>query len=287
MCRWLEVSKSGYYAWRGRPLSQHAVDTVRLTAAIHKAHADNWGVYGSPRMHVELVEAGHDLSLGRTARIMRKEGLQGVTRRKKRGTTRRDLRAVASADLVDRNFTALAPNRLWVADITYVPTDEGFAFVAGIQDVCSRFCVGWAVGATLHTSLITRAFEMAVHRREIGNELVHHSDHGCQYTSIAFTRKLKDAGIKPSMGSVGDCYDNAMAESFMGTIKAEGLAGIHFENPDQVNRRMFAFIEGFYNPRRRHTGLGTISPMEYERRLPQGAAASPHDQARLPPGAAA
>jgi putative transposase len=198
---------------------------------------------------------------------MRDEGIQGVTRRKKRRSRRGELRAIPSPDLVERDFTADAPNRLWVGDITYVSTAEGWAYVAGIKDVCSRMCVGWEVGASLHTSLVTRALDKATSWRERTPGLVFHSDQGCQYTSILYTRALRDAGIAPSMGSVGDAYDNAMAESFMGTIKNEALNTRRFKTRAEVEQTMFAYIEGFYNPRRRHTALGNISPMEYEQQL--------------------
>jgi putative transposase len=204
---------------------------------------------------------------------MRDIQLQGVTRRKKRYTPRSALRAVPAPDLVERRFSAPEPNQLWVGDITYQWTEQGWAYIAALQDVCSRVCVGWAVGSTLHTSLILTALERARQWRRPAPGLIAHSDQGSQYTSIVYTRALKDAGIQPSMGAVGTAYDNAMAESFLGTIKAEAFADRRFTTRSEVERTLFAYLEGFYNTRRRHTALEMQSPIDYEATLTQRGAA--------------
>jgi transposase InsO family protein len=273
MCRWLGVSHSGYYAWLARPVSPRAISRMQLIAAIREIHRQSWGTYGSPRMHAELVALGYDVSLGRVERIMKDINVQGVTRRKKRYTPRTALRAVPAPDLVERRFEADDPNQLWVGDITYQWTGEGWAYIAALQDVCSRMCVGWAVGSSLHTTLILTALERAKQSRRPAPGLIAHSDQGSQYTSIVYTRALKDAGIQPSMGAVGTAYDNAMAESFLGTIKAEAFAGRRFETRAEVERTLFAYVEGFYNTRRRHTALGMQSPMNYEASLARSGAA--------------
>jgi putative transposase len=199
---------------------------------------------------------------------MRRAGLEGVSRRKWIRTTTRDVDARPAPDLVDRNFTADAPDRLWVADITYVPTWEGFLYVAVVLDAWSRKIVGWAMDTTLKATLVLRALEMAVAARQpVG--VVHHSDQGTQYTSIAFGQRCKNAGVRPSMGSVGDAYDNAMCESFFATLECELLDRVIFKTKDQARREVFSFIEGWYNPRRRHSGLGYKSPQEFEATTPK------------------
>ncbi|MBO0758293.1 MAG: IS3 family transposase, partial [Bradyrhizobiaceae bacterium] len=215
MCRRLGVSKAGYYAWKERPPSQRAVADTRLSKLIHQIHAGSRGTYGAPRIHAELADE-HGVRCGRkrVARLMRSARLRGVCRRRRARTTRRDEQAQPSDDLVRRQFKASEPNALWVADITYLPTWQGFLYLAAIIDAYSRRVVGWSMASHLRTELVLDALEMALWNRRPGPGLIHHSDHGCQYTSLAFGHRCREAGIAASMGSVGDCFDNAMAESF-------------------------------------------------------------------------
>lgn len=270
MCDQLDVSRSGFHAWRARPISQWQLRRMQLAALVHITHEQSWGTYGSPRMHAEITAMGIDVSLGQVERLMRSEGLVGVMRGKKKSTTRRGQNATLAPDLVDRNFAAEGPNLLWVADFTYVWTDEGWAYVAGIQDVYSRVITGYNVSDRMTADLVLDALRSAVQRRRPGKGLIHHSDQGSQYTSLRFSRALIDVGVAASMGSVGDALDNAMAESWMGTLKAECLDKRRFATRDEVALAVFQYVEGFYNPRRRHTSLDMLSPLDFERR--QGAA---------------
>jgi len=221
--------------------------------------------YGRPRIQADLIDEGIHVSDKRVARLMKERSIHGASRRKGFKTTVRDRDARPAPDLVDRKFTATAPNQLWVADITYVPTWSGFLFVAIVLDVYSRRVVGWAMATHLRTELVLDALNMAIYRRNPTN-VIHHSDQGTQYTSIAFSLRCKEAGVRPSMGSVGDCNDNAMCESFNAILECELLVKHRFKTPREASLAVFDFIEGFYNPRRRHTSIGSISPIEYERR---------------------
>jgi putative transposase len=269
LCRSLGVSPSGYYAWRKRPPSARAVADAVLSTTIRQIHATSRGTYGVPRIHAELVDA-YETRCGRkrVARLMRAARLVGVCRRRVVRTTRRDDTAPVSDDLVRRRFTAPAPNRLWVADITYLPTWQGFLYLAVVLDVFSRRVVGWAMADHLRSELVLDALEMAVWNRRPAPGLVHHSDHGCQYTSLAFGRRCWQNGIAVSMGSVGDCYDNALAESFFATLECELIARSRWRTHSEARMAVFDYIEGFYNPRRRHSALAYLSPAEYERRQP-------------------
>ncbi len=263
MCRVLGVSPSGYYAWRKRPLSTRARTDVALTAHIAGVHRESRGTYGVPRIHAELTAQGMPLGRKRIARLMRAAGLQGVSRRKVR-TTVRDETARPAPDLVDRQFTAAEPDRLWVADITYVPTGASLLYLAVVLDVWSRRIVGWAMAAHLRTELVLAALDMALAQRRPKN-VIHHSDQGCQYTSLAFGGRCRTAGVRPSMGSVGDAYDNALCESFFATLECELLDRHRFRTQADARLAVFDFIEGWYNPRRRHSSLEYLSPMMYER----------------------
>jgi putative transposase len=226
MCRVLGLSRSGYYDWKDRPPSKRSRDDATLTERIHEIHHRSWATYGSPRVHAELRAIGICCSRKRVARLMRKAGLKGCLRgRRKRSTTRQDGSAMPAADLVRRNFAAVAPDRLWVADITYIKTEEGFLYLSFVLDAYSRRLVGWAMAPHLRTELVVEALQMAIWRRKPQAGLIHHSDQGVQYTSFFFGKRLKEAGIVPSMGSVGSAYDNAMAESFIATLKTELLYG--------------------------------------------------------------
>jgi putative transposase len=263
MCRVLDVSASGYYAWEKRPPSVRAVNDAALTAKIRAAHAASNGTYGAPRLQIDLAEAGIRVGRKRVARLMRNASLVGVSRRRSAITTVRD--GVRQApDLVDRKFTADRPNLLWVADITYIPTWAGFLYLAVVLDAFSRRIVGWSMATNLRTQLVLDALNMAISQRRPSN-VIHHSDQGSQYASIEFGKRCRQAGVRPSMGSVGDAYDNAMAESFFATLECELLDRRPFKTHAEARMAVFEFIEGFYNPRRRHSSLGYLSPIKFER----------------------
>jgi putative transposase len=266
LCRTLGVSPSGYYAWRDRGPSEHDLADRDLAVRVREAHDRGRGTYGSPRIHAELREAGHRVGRKRVARLMRKQGLAGVRRRRYVTTTVADRAAAPAPDLVERDFGAPGPDRLWVADITYLPTRAGYCYLAVITDAWSRRVVGWSMATGLHTRLITAALDMALARRNPGPGLVHHSDRGCQYTSYAFRQRLREAGIAASMGSRGDCYDNAMAESFFASLETELLDRTTFRPRADARLAVFDYIEAFYNPRRRHSALDYLSPADFERR---------------------
>jgi len=263
VCRTLGVSPSGYYAWRKRPLSPRARADVELTAQIQVLHRESRGTYGAPRIHADLAAHGIRVGRKRVARLMRNAGLQGVSRRKPFRTTVRDETARPAPDLVDRQFEAAGPDRLWVADITYVPTWAGFLYLAVVLDAWSRRVIGWAMASHLRTELVLAALDMAVAQRR-PTDVIHHSDQGCQYTSLAFGRRCREAGVRPSMGSVGDAYDNALCESFFATLECELLDRHRFPTQADARLAVFDFIEGWYNPRRRHSALDYLSPMFYE-----------------------
>ena len=263
MCRLLGVSPSGYYAWRKRELSQRARRDRELLGMIRRIHTGSRGTYGAPRIHAELRAQGVRVGRKRVARLMRQAGLAGVSRRRKKGTTKRDPSAEPAPDLVERNFTASKPDELWVADITYIPTGEGFLYLAVVIDAFSRRVVGWAMRDRLKAELVLEALEMAIQERR-PRKVVHHSDHGSQYTSITFGEKCREARVVLSMGTVGDCYDNALCESFFATLECELLERRRFMDRTEARREVFWFIEGWYNRRRRHSGLGYMSPVEFE-----------------------
>jgi len=265
MARVFKVSVSGYYAWRGRPASSRATADLDLTRRIRTIHAASRGTYGAPRIHAELK--AEDVAIGkkRVARLMQTAGLVGASRRRSVTTTRRDPERRPANDLVRRNFFAEKPNELWVADITFVPTLAGFLFLAVVLDAWSRRIVGWAFSADLKTRVVLDALDMALAARK-PESVIHHSDQGSQYTSLAFGNRCKDAGVRPSTGSVGDAYDNAMCESFFATLECELLDRHRFRSHSEARMAVFHFIEGFYNPSRRHSALGYLSPIEYERK---------------------
>ena len=265
MCRLLEVSTSGYYAWRRRTTSQRARADAVLLVRIREIHAASLRTYGAPRIHAELAAEGAAVGRKRVARLMHGAGLAGVSRRKGPRTTQRREGDRPAPDLVDRKFSAEAPDRLWVADITYLPTWAGFLYLAVVLDAFSRRVVGWAMATHLRTSLVLDALEMALKQRQ-PKDLIHHSDQGSQYTSIAFGNRCRKAGLRPSMGSVGDCYDNALCESFFATLECELIDRRRWRTQAQARTEVFAFIEGWYNPRRRHSSIDYLSPIDYERK---------------------
>jgi putative transposase len=266
MCRLLQVSASGFYEWKDRALSQRARRDIELTAHIHSIHRRSKGSYGAPMIHAELAE-DHAIRVGckRVARLMRSAGLQGVYPKRFVTTTMPGINATASKDLVARQFKAQGPDQLWVADITYVPTWAGFVYLAVVLDVWSRKIVGWAMEDHMQTELVLDALNSALAQRR-PQQVVHHSDHGCQYTSYAFGQRCQQMNVAPSMGTVGDAYDNAMAESFFATLEKELLGRSRFKTHAEAKTAVFEWLEGWYNPHRRHSSLGRISPITFERR---------------------
>lgn len=265
VCRVLGVSTSGYYAWRSRGPSARAQEDAMLTAQIVDIHQDSRKTYGAPRIHAELAEHGVSCGRKRVARLMRDAGIAGCHRRPGPRTTRRDPAAAPAVDHVDRQFSASAPNRLWTADITYVPTWAGFLYLAVVLDVYSRRIVGWAMADHLRTELVVSALEMALWNRRPPAGVIHHSDQGSQYTAFAFGQRCQTAGVVPSMGSRRDCYDNAITESFFATLECELLRQHTFRSHTAARTALFDYIEGFYNRQRRHSALGYQSPAAYER----------------------
>jgi putative transposase len=265
LCRLLGVSRSGYYAWRRRPPSERARFDAVLSEKIEMIHRNSRATYGAPRVHAELQAIGIRCSRKRVARLMRRAKLRGYLRGRRIRTTHRvALQQAAAPDLVGRNFASEQPDRLWVADITYVRSKEGFVYLAFILDACSRKVVGWSMATHLRSELVIDALQMAIARRKPSPGLVHHSDRGVQYTSLSFGKTLEDEGLLPSMGRAGSAYDNALAESFVATLKTELLYRSSWPSRQVVRTAIFEYIEGFYNTRRRHCALGYLSPAEFE-----------------------
>jgi len=265
MCELLGISTSGYYGWLKRVPSTWTIRDRVLTDQIYAVWDQSRRTYGAPRIHAELADEGIRVGRKRVARLMAAAQIQGVTRRRKYRTMPRDEHSRQAPDLVERRFTADQPNQIWVADITEIPTWEGPLYLAAVQDIWSRRIVGWAIEAHMRTELVTTALDMAITQRS-PNGVVHHSDQGTQYTSVAFGMHCHRNGVVPSMGSVGDCYDNAMAESFFATVECELLDQTTLKTRRQARNELFTWIEGWYNPHRRHSSLGQISPATYERR---------------------
>lgn len=264
MCRVLEVSTSGYYAWLKRPPSQRTQEDAKVLKRIREIHHRSKETYGTPRIHAELAAQGIKVGRKRVARLMQAAHLQGVSRRKFYVTTRRAKKGRPAPDRVQRDFSAEGPNRLWVADITYVPTWAGPLYLAVVVDAWSRRVVGWAMTTHLRTQLVLDALQMAIRQRN-SKGVIHHSDQGSQYTSLAFGHRCREAGILPSMGSVGDCYDNALCESFFATLECELLDRVPLRTIKEGRQAVFVFLEGWYNPHRRHSSIDYLSPIQYER----------------------
>ena len=265
-CRVMKVSTSGFYAWRACPLSERDWADAVLTNTIVDIHQLSRRSYGSPRVHAELrLGEGIRCSRKRVERLMRQAGIQGVYRRRGRGCTRRDPAAVPNDDLVGRQFNPLGPDRLWVIDVTEHPTGEGKVYLAAVLDAFSRRVVGWSIADHIRSELVVDALQMAIWRRQPAQgQTIAHSDHGTQYTSWAFGRRLRNVGLLGSMGSIGDAFDNAVAESFFGTLQLELLDEHHWDTRDQLANAIFDWIECWYNPRRRHSYCGQLSPVDYE-----------------------
>jgi putative transposase len=264
-CRWLGVSRSGYYEWATRAPSQRALTDAWLTERIRAIHEAHRGVYGAPRIHADLRLAhGVRVSRKRVERLMRQAGISGLVRRKRGRTTIRVPGVRVADDLVERQFRPAAPNALWIADVTYLRTWEGWLYLAAVQDAYSRRIVGWSMADHMRSELVVDALEMAVARRRPAPGLIHHSDQGSQYVSLAFGQAARDAGIARSMGSKGDCYDNAVAESFFATLKKELVRRRSWPSRRELTSEVFEYIEAFYNRTRRHSTLGYLSPADYE-----------------------
>lgn len=262
-CRVLNISTSGYYDWLGRPESPRQLRNKELTKMIEAIHTESRGSYGSPRVHAELtLGLGEKVNRKRVERLMRRAGIQGIYRR--RG--RRNLVNVATEDdLVRRRFDVEAPDRLWLTDITEHPTGEGKLYCAAVMDAYSRRIIGWSIDASQTSQLVVDALAMAVTRRQPEKcSTIIHSDHGTQYTSWAFGKRLRDAGLLGSMGTVGDCYDNATMESFWGTMQLELLDTRTWKTREELANAVFEWIECWYNPYRRHSSIGMHSPVTFE-----------------------
>jgi putative transposase len=266
MCKTLKVSASGFYGWLDRPMSQRQKANVALSAQIRQAFVASDETYGIPRIRAELMDAGMVASRKRIARLMRQEHMRGVSRRRSYCvTTERDVRQRPAPDLVQRQFVATDLNQLWVADMTYIPTWAGFLYLSVVIDVYSRKVVGWAFGERMTADLVVLALNMALMTRK-PQSVIHHSDQGSQYTSIAFGNRCKEMGVRPSMGTVGDAYDNAMAESFFASLECELIARRSWKTKTEARLAVFTWIESRYNPVRRHSGLNYLSPNNFERR---------------------
>jgi len=265
LCDVLGVSPAGYYAWRSRPESRRSAANRDLVDDIRRVHRDTRGRYGSPRIHVELKAQGRGASRGRIERLMRRHGIRAIMARPRRVRTtdsRHDL--PVAPNLLDRNFIATAPNQIWLADITYIGTDQGWLYLAAIMDLYSRRIVGWAMADHLRADLPLAALRMAISAQRPGAGLIHHSDRGVQYASADYRKLMQSAGLRASMSRKGDCYDNAPMESFFHTLKTELVHPRHYATRAEATRDIFAYIEGFYNRTRRHSAIGYISPIEME-----------------------
>lgn len=263
MCRVLAVSPSGYYAWQGRPCSQREMANQELLKEIKAAHATSNGTYDSPRIYAAVQEKVI-CSQNRVARLMKKEGIAAKQKKRYKVTTQAKATHPVVPNRLERDFTAAAPNQKWTADITYIPTLEGWLYLAVVVDLFSRRIVGWAMSARLTSDLVLAAIQMAIQRRQPPPGLLHHTDRGSQYTGQPYQQLLKDNHFVASMSGTGNCYDNAPTESFFGTLKMEHVYHLLYETRDQARTVIFFYIEAFYNRQRRHSTLGYVSPEVYE-----------------------
>jgi putative transposase len=264
MCKVLKVSVSGFYDWCDRPKSKRSQEDEKLTEQIMMFHCGSRCTYGSPRIYKDLKAAGHRVSENRVARLMRQKGIQGKAKRKFKTTTTSKHQRPRTENLIKQNFQASEPNTLWVSDITYIATVEGWLYLAVILDVFSRKVIGWAFSDRLTDDVVLTALYMAKQQRQTLTGLVHHSDQGSQYASADFQASLKQNGITQSMSGKGNCYDNALAESFFATLKTEEADGVPYATRQLAKTSIFSYIETFYNPRRRHSSLNYLSPMHFE-----------------------
>lgn len=273
LCRVLGVARSGYYAWQRRPQSPRARQNAGLLMQIRQVHLASRGRYGSPRIYQDLRERGTMVGRHRVARLMRQHGIRSVRRH-------RPLRsapaapAVVAANTLQRDFTATGPNQKWAGDLTYVPTREGWLYLAVLMDLYSRRIVGWAMGEQPTATLTLSAFEMALQQRAITPGLVHHSDRGIQYAATRYQGRLLAVGVRCSMSRPGNCWDNAVVESFFATLKTELLPATPYVSRRAAQADIFEYLEAFYNRARRHSTLGYLSPVEFEQRAAQSTTVS-------------
>lgn len=266
MCRVLGVSRSGYYAAKTRPESARSVADRELLTQIKRIHCASRGVYGSPRIKAQLADDGYSVGRHKVAQLMRLERLRGCPKRRYRTTTRPDPRHAVAKNLLAQDFSATKPNQRWVADITYISTQQGWLYLAVVIDLYSRRIVGWSMNRWMSRQIVIDALRMAIDARQPTRELIHHSDRGSQYTSEDFRNELTKHGIGCSMSSTGNCYDNAVAESFFGVMKRERVNRSRYRTLDEARADIFDYIEVFYNRNRRHGYLGNISPVDFEKR---------------------
>lgn len=266
MCRMLEVSRSGFYAWLSRPLAKRLCEERRLVVHIHDVFASSKARYGSPRVHAELHARGLAVGRHRVARLMRRERLRARAQRRFIHTTDSRHDHPVAPNLVERRFQAEAPNRLWAGDITYIPTEQGWLFLAVLIDLFSRRVVGWGMSRRIDTQLVLATLSMAVDARQPSPGLVHHSDRGVQYASREYRAALEEHGIVCSMSRVGDCWDNAVVESFFSSLKTELMTDGSFKTIEEARTKLFEYLEVFYNRRRLHSVLGYRSPEAFEER---------------------
>jgi transposase InsO family protein len=264
MCRVLDVSVSGFYAWKKRPVSAREREDGELAERIVEIFQEHRGVYGSPRIHSALQDEGIHVGRKRVVRLMQQVRLSAHCRTHRVVTTRANPLAQVAENVLDRDFEAEMPNQKWVADVTYVRTASGWLYVAAVLDLFSRRVVGWAMDAIFDTSLVEQALGMALTQRKPGAGLLHHSDRGCQYTSEAYQRFLKEHGIQMSMSRKGNCWDNAVMERFFGTLKRECTSRERFKTHEEACTTIFEYIEAFYNRVRKHSTLGYLSPLQFE-----------------------
>ena len=265
MCRVLKVSKSGYYAWRSRPESVRAKTDRELGRVIRRLHVDSKGVYGSPKIRADLHDEGFKVGRNRVARLMREAGLRGCPKRRFRVKSTKAPGQLVSSNLLAQNFHAEQANERWASDITYIHTTQGWLFLAIVMDLYSRRIVGWSMDRTMSRYLVIDALRMAIGCRQPAAGLIHHSDRGPQYTSDEFLAELKQNGMRPSMSGSGNCYDNAVVESFFGVLKRERVNRVNYRTRADAQSDVFEYIEVFYNRKRRHGYLGNISPVAFEK----------------------
>jgi putative transposase len=267
MCQVLEVSENGYYNWRKRGKSQRKRDDEQLTERIEDAYYQNRGLYGSPRIHVELQEQGLHCGRKRVARLMQEHELSARKKKRKPRTTNSNHEFPVAPNLLEQDFTADAPDKKWMSDFTYLETREGWLYLAGVIDAYSRKIVGWSMSEHHDAELVHAALQMALLQRQPGAELIHHSDRGSEYASSRYQSLLREHHIQVSMSKKGDCYDNAMIESFWATLKSECSRDSIFSSRNEAKATVFEYIEVYYNRKRRHSSLGYLSPAHYEKRI--------------------
>jgi|SRR5579862_3410768 len=265
MCSVLEVSESGFYAWRKRPICRRRREDAHLAQEIRQAFERHQGRYGSPRIHKDLYDEGIKCSRKRVARLMQAEELSARSKRRRVVTTKRDETHLVALNLLNRDFHAEEPNKKWVTDITYIPTKQGWLYLAVVLDLYSRMVVGWSMSGNCDEELAERALKQALARRRPGTGLLHHSDRGSQYTAHAYQACLQQYGIQPSMSRKGNCWDNAAMESFFGTLKDECVRETFYSSHEEARSELFTYMEVYYNRVRRHSTLGYMSPLQYER----------------------